>query len=405
MARSRARARRAALPGRDPIDAQRSSRGRRARQDRARDARRRDGRAGRGAVRALLRQRRRDAALPLARRRLPRPDRRRRSAARALAELRARAGLAGRPRRSRRRRVRRVPAAPSTGLANQGWKDSHDSIAHADGSLASGPIALCEVQAYVYGAKLGLARSLRRLGDASGAEGLEEDAKRLRARFLDAFWCPELNTYALALDGAKRPCRVRSSNAGHALFAGIATRDHAALVGETLLSDDLFSGWGVRTLGASSGASTPCRTTTARSGRTTTLCRARAGHPLRRDRECEPHPVGRFRREPPRRRAPARALCGFTRVPGEGPSIRSRARAGRLRACSSAAVGAGSLRRRASARSGPAARPALVRRLARDPRARSRRQFDDLLCEREGDHVDQACCQTGDLDLVVSLSS
>jgi glycogen debranching enzyme len=143
------------------------------------------------------------------------------------------------------------------GLANQGWKDSRDAIMHADGSLAEGPIALCEVQAYVYGAKRGLARVARRLGRPRRAAALEEAAERLRDRFAEAFWCEDIGSFALALDGRKRPCRVRASNAGHALFTGIASPEHAAIVARTLLGTDHFSGWGVRTLAASAARYNP----------------------------------------------------------------------------------------------------------------------------------------------------
>jgi glycogen debranching enzyme len=138
------------------------------------------------------------------------------------------------------------------GLSNQGWKDSRDSIMHADGSLAEGPIALCEVQAYVYGARAGLARVARQLGRDARAAELEAEAERMRSAFAAAYWCEELSTYAIALDGDKRVCRVRSSNAGHALLTGLAQPEHAAAIGRTLLSADHFSGWGVRTLAASS---------------------------------------------------------------------------------------------------------------------------------------------------------
>ncbi|HJQ98658.1 MAG TPA: glycogen debranching N-terminal domain-containing protein [Candidatus Polarisedimenticolaceae bacterium] len=137
------------------------------------------------------------------------------------------------------------------GLQNQGWKDSHDSIMHADGTLAEGPIALCEVQAYAYAARTGLASVARQLGHASFAESLERKAADLRSTFHRAFWLPDLGTYALALDGDKRPCRVRSSNAGHTLFTGLADPDHAKILGDTLLSADFFSGWGVSTLARS----------------------------------------------------------------------------------------------------------------------------------------------------------
>ena len=135
-----------------------------------------------------------------------------------------------------------------TGLVNQGWKDSEDSIMHADGRLARGPIALCEVQGYAYLARIHAARLARTLGDEARARALEAKARDLQARFEDAFWCEDLGTYALALDGDKRPCRVRASNAGHVLWSGIARDDRARRVGETLLAPDSFSGWGVRTL-------------------------------------------------------------------------------------------------------------------------------------------------------------
>ena len=134
------------------------------------------------------------------------------------------------------------------GLANQGWKDSWDAIFHADGRLAEGPIALVEVQAYAYGAWRGAARIARALGQEARAEALEARAEILRRRFDTAFWCEELGTYALALDGAKRPCRVRCSNAGHALLTGIAPAERAARVAATLLDPRLFCGWGVRTV-------------------------------------------------------------------------------------------------------------------------------------------------------------
>src|SRR5579885_870203 len=134
------------------------------------------------------------------------------------------------------------------GLANQGWKDSYDSIMHADGSLARGPIALCEVQGYVYDARKGAAALARALGHADRAEALEAQAENLRRKFEDSFWCAELDTYALALDGEKKTCCVRSSNAGQVLFSRIASQERAARVADTLMSPACFSGWGVRTL-------------------------------------------------------------------------------------------------------------------------------------------------------------
>ena len=143
------------------------------------------------------------------------------------------------------------------GLINQGWKDSHDSIFHADGSMARGPIALCEVQAYVYAAKRAAALVALRLGIPDRAEALAREAETLKLRFDGAFWCEDLGTYALALDGEKRPCRVRSSNAGHALFTGIAPPERAARVAETLMDKPSFSGWGVRTIASTEARYNP----------------------------------------------------------------------------------------------------------------------------------------------------
>ncbi|WP_227437845.1 glycogen debranching N-terminal domain-containing protein [Methylobacterium sp. W2] len=134
------------------------------------------------------------------------------------------------------------------GLENQGWKDSHDSIFHTDGHLAKGPIALCEVQGYVYAAKNGMAKLATLLGHDDLATRLGKEALALRENFDKAFWCEEIGTYALALDGAKKQCAVRSSNAGHALFTGIALPERAASVAANLLSKDGFNGWGVRTI-------------------------------------------------------------------------------------------------------------------------------------------------------------
>lgn len=136
------------------------------------------------------------------------------------------------------------------GLLHQGWKDSDDAISHEDGSLAAGPIATCEVQGYVYGAKQAAAVLAGALGMSSLASRLQGQADALRERFEAAFWCEDLGTYALALDGEKKQCRVRSSNAGHCLFAGIASTGRAARVAAGLMAPSMFSGWGVRTLDA-----------------------------------------------------------------------------------------------------------------------------------------------------------
>ena len=143
------------------------------------------------------------------------------------------------------------------GLVQQGWKDSWDGVFHADGSLPEGPIALCEVQGYTYAAKLAGAQLLRALEKNEAAQELDRQAHLLREQFEMAFWCEDLSTYALALDGHKRPCRVRTSNAGHALMTGIASWEHARRVGETLLEKDSFSGWGVRTVAVGERAYNP----------------------------------------------------------------------------------------------------------------------------------------------------
>jgi glycogen debranching enzyme len=135
-----------------------------------------------------------------------------------------------------------------TGLANQGWKDSHDSIFHADGELARGPIALVEVQGYVYAAKRGAAACARRLGKSARAAELERQAEALRQRFEKCFWCEEIGSYALALDGAKAACKVKTSNAGHALYTGIAGSERAQEIAARLLLSPYYSGWGIRTV-------------------------------------------------------------------------------------------------------------------------------------------------------------
>ena len=135
-----------------------------------------------------------------------------------------------------------------SGLAQQGWKDSNDSVFHSDGKLAVGPIALCEVQSYVYAARRGIATVARDLGYAELAKRLDARAAELKAKFSLMFWSDELSMFALALDGEKRQCRVRTSNAGHCLFSGIATDAQHRAISDELLSPGFFSGWGIRTL-------------------------------------------------------------------------------------------------------------------------------------------------------------
>jgi glycogen debranching enzyme len=138
----------------------------------------------------------------------------------------------------------------ASGLVQQGWKDAQDSVFHADGALAEAPIALCEIQGYAFGAWRGAARLAVMRGDTTSAAEWETRASRLSEAFDAAFWCEDLGTYALALDGAKQPCRVRTSNAGHCLYTGIATPERARSVAATLMSEASFAGWGVRTVAA-----------------------------------------------------------------------------------------------------------------------------------------------------------
>jgi glycogen debranching enzyme len=135
------------------------------------------------------------------------------------------------------------------GVMNQGWKDSQESIFHADGSVAAGPIALCEVQGYAYSARLSVAEISEALGRQNTAQRNRAQAQKLKENFDHAFWCESIGSYALALDGGKRQCAVRASNAGHSLFSGIAGEAHASAVAELLASDSFFSGWGIRTVG------------------------------------------------------------------------------------------------------------------------------------------------------------
>ena len=136
----------------------------------------------------------------------------------------------------------------SKGLTNQGWKDSQDSIFYEDGSLAEDPIALCEVQGYVYDAKVKAAEMAGVLGDPDLQERLLNEARLLKEKFNEQFWSESKKIYVLALDGKKRQCNVVSSNAGHALFSGIATKERAKLTAEKLLAKKMFSGWGIRTI-------------------------------------------------------------------------------------------------------------------------------------------------------------
>jgi glycogen debranching enzyme len=147
--------------------------------------------------------------------------------------------------------------ATDRGLANQGWKDSWDGVSFASGRLAEAPIALAEVQGYAYAAYRARSRLAAFAGDTPAAEHWAEYALKLKRRFNDTFWLPDRGYYAMALDGDKRPVDALASNLGHCLWTGIVDRDRAARVAEHLLSPDMFSGWGIRTLAASMGAYNP----------------------------------------------------------------------------------------------------------------------------------------------------
>jgi glycogen debranching enzyme len=145
----------------------------------------------------------------------------------------------------------------SAGLNNQGWKDSDDAVLYPDGSRAEGPIALVEVQGYVYMAKERVSQVYDSLGLHDVAEGLRKEAAELREAFDHAFWMPDEGTYALALDGSKKQVKSVTSNPGHCLYCDIIEPDKATAVIERLMAPDMFSGWGVRTLSSEHAAYNP----------------------------------------------------------------------------------------------------------------------------------------------------
>lgn len=213
--------------------------------------------------------------------------------------------------------ARRSPA----GLEHQGWKDSNDAIFHADGRLAEGPIALCELQAYAYAARLAAADLADALGSAARASDLRARADALRVAFEAAFWDEELGTYGIALDGDKQLCRVRTSNPGHCLFSGIVSTERAARVADGLLSDAAFSGWGIRTVSAGEPRYNPMSyhdgSIWPHDNAMAAMGLSRAGFPEHAARVMG----GLF--EASRHFDLARLpelFCGFTRRPGEGPT-------------------------------------------------------------------------------------
>ena len=140
--------------------------------------------------------------------------------------------------------------ASATGLANQGWKDSEDSVFHADGTFPRGPIALVEVQGYAFAAFRAMAVLAKRRNDIDAAMRWQERSERLRTAVEDRFWMSEIGYYGIAVDGEGALCRVRASNPGHLLFVGLPDPERAALVGANLLTPMFHTGWGLRTLAA-----------------------------------------------------------------------------------------------------------------------------------------------------------
>ncbi|HEX7067592.1 MAG TPA: amylo-alpha-1,6-glucosidase, partial [Candidatus Limnocylindria bacterium] len=208
-----------------------------------------------------------------------------------------------------------------SGLSNQGWKDSLDSVFHADGRLAEGPIALCEIQGYSYAARRGAGDLARALGHDQRGEELQQQAERLRQQFEDAFWLEELGTYAVALDGAKQPCRVRTSNAGQCLYTGLVSPDRAKQVAAGLLSNEGFSGWGIRTVASTESRYNPMSyhdgSVWPHDNAIAALGLARAGYPNHAARVM--NAIFDASRHFDLARLPE-LFCGFSRRPGEGPT-------------------------------------------------------------------------------------
>ncbi|HZU22139.1 MAG TPA: hypothetical protein VE998_04845, partial [Terriglobales bacterium] len=134
------------------------------------------------------------------------------------------------------------------GLINQGWKDSWDANMHRDGTVARPPIALIEVQGYVYDAKYRMASLLRAFGDVATADKLKRESLEMARRIEKAFWMPHRGFYAMALDGEKKPVEVVSTNPGHLLWSRAISRERARTVAARMMKDDMFSGWGWRTM-------------------------------------------------------------------------------------------------------------------------------------------------------------
>jgi glycogen debranching enzyme len=213
--------------------------------------------------------------------------------------------------------ARRTP----TGLVQQGWKDSHDSVFHADGRLADAPIALCEIQGYAYAARMAAATLADTLDLPDRAHVLRAQADALRARFEESFWVEELGTYGIALDGDKRLCRVPTSNPGHCLWTGIASTARAASVAAALLDESMNSGWGLRTLAAGQARYNPMSyhngSVWPHDNAIAALGLSRYGFGEHADRII--HGLFDASRHFDLARLPE-LFCGFSRRPGEGPT-------------------------------------------------------------------------------------
>ena len=207
-----------------------------------------------------------------------------------------------------------------TGLVNQAWKDSNDSIFHADGRLPRGPVAVVEVQAYAYAALTAMADLALARNDPQRSRAWRDRAERLRASIERSFWIPELNFYALALDGDGEPCRVQASNAGHVLFCGVASDERAAAVTENLMSSRFASGWGIRTVAEGearynpmsyhNGSIWPHDTAICAAGIASYGGRPQVTRLLSDQFEAANHFSMRL----------PELFCGFPRVPGQGPT-------------------------------------------------------------------------------------
>jgi glycogen debranching enzyme len=209
--------------------------------------------------------------------------------------------------------------AAESGLFNQGWKDSSDAIFHADGRIPAGPIALVEVQGYVFAAYQGLAALARRRGEEELGERWTAMAQKLRDAVEEHFWMEERGYYALALDGEGNQCTPRASNAGHLLYVGLPSPERAAKVAQQLLSAPLYSGWGIRTLAEDE---IPFNPMSYHNGSTwphdTAICAAGLARYRSRDGVVRLM-SGTFESAVHFNMRLPELFCGFTRVPGEAP--------------------------------------------------------------------------------------